>query len=191
MKPWYNNYCFSTRSLNDEPMYNSDMVLYYMSYILRTGNPPEEMIDQNIRTDYTKLRYLIKLDKKLGQNFSIIREFIDGEAHIKGFLLAYTGLLNYYTILPEYELGKGYVDFLFQPNLHFAEAPYAYLLEVKYMKRDEPENRIATLKKDARAQLLKHAADDYITSLIDKAELKLITVIFRGWELAGMEEVSV
>ena len=37
-----------------------------------------------------------------------IREFIDGEAHVKGFLLAYLGLTQGYILLPEYESSKGY-----------------------------------------------------------------------------------
>lgn len=300
MKPWYDNYCFSEESLG-ENMYNSDMVLYYINRYLLGGRPPREMIDKNIRTDYNKLRHLISIDKKPGENFSIIREivetghttatlndafsvermvepdnfksllfyfgllsiqnmqqgdvvlaipnhtvreqmysymtegyaqsdifrlnfdelgklmkamaygcqwqavfayiaselekqsrireFIDGEAHIKGFLLAYLGIVHYYQILPEYELSKGYADFYFQPNPLLNDMPYAYLLEVKYMKRNEPESRIAELKEEARRQLLKYDSDELITSTLGKAELKRISVIFRGWEIVGMEEV--
>lgn len=46
-----------------------------------------------------------------------IREFIEGEAHIKGFLLAYLGLTSGYIILPEYESSKGYADFYMMPDL--------------------------------------------------------------------------
>lgn len=121
---------------------------------------------------------------------SRIREFIDGEAHVKGFLLAYLGLTNYYCLMPEYELGKGYADFYFRPNPRLADMNYAYLLEVKYMKRDEPENRILALKEEARAQLLRYASDDVVTSTLGNARLRLITVVFRGWEVADMEEVG-
>ena len=37
---------------------------------------------------------------------SRIREYIEGEAHIKGFLLAYLGMYRYYQLYPEYELNK-------------------------------------------------------------------------------------
>ena len=33
MKPWYDNYRFSEECMN-EPMYNSDMVLYFLSNYL-------------------------------------------------------------------------------------------------------------------------------------------------------------
>lgn len=300
IKPWYDNYCFA-EGCADEPMYNSDMVLYYLNHCLGTGKPPRDMIDKNIRTDYNKLRHLIKADRELGPNFSIIREvietgqttatlkdafsveamthpdnfksllyyfgllsiqgvergntvlaipnhtvreqiysylteayadadifridthqieqlvgnmayigewqplfhfiaseldkqsrvreFIEGEAHIKGFLLAYFNLTNYYMALPEYEVAKGFADFYFQPNPRLTDMPYAYLLEVKYMKRDEPDNRISTLKEEARTQLLKYASDEPITSTLGNAKLRLITVVFRGWEIADMEEI--
>ncbi|NDV66150.1 ATP-binding protein [Bacteroides sp. 224] len=304
IKPWYDNYCFAEDML-DNSMYNSDMVLYYLNWLMQTGKPPREMIDKNIRTDYNKLRYLIKTDHELdaGSNLSVIREivetghttatlkdgfsvdemvkpdnfksllyyfglvtiqgtkqgdtllgipnhtvreqmytylveglgdanafqldfyelaqlmkgmayrgewqsvfsyigaelekqsrirqFMDGEAHVKAFLLAYLGLTNYYQLMPEYELGKGYADFYFRPNPRLTDMEYAYLLEVKYLKRDEPESRIATLKADAREQLLKYASDKIVTSTIGGAKLKLITVVFRGWEVAEMIEEEI
>lgn len=48
---------------------------------------------------------------------SSIREFIEGEAHVKGFLLAYLGLARTYIIYPEYEANKGYADFYMMPDL--------------------------------------------------------------------------
>ena len=301
MKPWYDNYCFAEECL-DESMYNSDMVLYYLNHYMVEGRPPREMIDKNIRTDYGKLRHLIKVDKGLGENFSVIREvvesgrtaanltdafsvermlapdnfksllyyfglltiqgtergtavlaipnhtvreqmysyltesladtdvfridvyklaqliqnmaydgdwqpvfayiaselekqsrvreFIDGEAHIKGFLLAFLGMTHHYMVLPEYELAKGFADYFFQPNPRLTDMPYAYLVEVKYLKRGDSDTQIPALKADARAQLLKYASDEYVNSTIGGAKLRLLTVVFRGWELLDMEEVS-
>ncbi|NDV60116.1 AAA family ATPase, partial [Bacteroides sp. 519] len=302
MKPWYDNYCFASRSYGRETMYNSDMVLYYLNWLIQSGFPPDEMIDKNIRTDYNKLRYLIKTNREvdtssnlsviqeiiekgyttavLNDGFSVdemlkpdnfksllyyfglvtiqgtefgdvllgipnhtvreqmytylieglvdadifcldfyelaglmknmayrgnwkavftyigselekqsrIRQFMDGEAHVKTFLLAYLGLTNYYQLMPEYELGKGYTDFYFRPNPRLADIEYAYLLEVKYMKRDEPESRLETLKADAQEQLLRYASDQIVTSTIGGAKLRLITVVFRGWEIVEMVE---
>ena len=119
---------------------------------------------------------------------SRIREFIEGEAHVKGFLLAYLGLLNYYCLVPEYELGKGYADFYFRPNPQQPDIAYSYLMEVKYMKRDAPDSQLKELEEEARAQLLKYASDPVITSTLGRAQLRLITVVFRGWELVEMKE---
>lgn len=63
MRPWYDNYCFAERSLKTDPkMFNSNMVTYYVNTLLRRGTPPDSMEDPNAKTDYTKLRQLIRLD---------------------------------------------------------------------------------------------------------------------------------
>ena len=63
-------------------------------------------------------------------------------------------------------------------------------MEVKYLKRDAPESRIATLKEEARTQLLKYASDEIVAQTIGGAQLKLNTIVFRGWEIVGMEETD-
>ena len=63
MKPWYNNYCFAEECMDDERLYNCDMVLYYLRYQVNRGCPPKEMVDKNIRTDYKKLKMLADIDK--------------------------------------------------------------------------------------------------------------------------------
>lgn len=302
MKPWYDNYCFAEDALG-ESMYNSDMVLYFLDNVLAHGKVPKEMIDKNIRTDYNKIRHLIRIDRELGQNFSIIREivetgstvgaisdsfsaltmvdpnnfksllyyfgmltisavergkvrltipnqtvreqlynyltdtykqsdlfaidfdhlgnlmenmayegnwqpvftyigeelkrqsrireFIDGEAHVKGFLLAYLGLTNYYYLQPEYESGKGYADFYFRPGVYPDDIEYTYLLEVKYAKASDPAGCEQELLTEARKQLLQYAADPIVTQTIGKTRLKLITVVFRTWEVVAMEETQI
>ena len=78
MKPWYDNYCFSVKCLNDPPMYNSDMVLYFVdNYIRNKGELPEKMLDANIRTDYNKLRMLIRKDRGFEHNASIIQHIVE------------------------------------------------------------------------------------------------------------------
>ena len=73
MRPWYDNYCFARDSLMKESkVYNSNMVLYYLSNQVRNGRSPEEMNDPNARTDYQKMKKLIQLDKLEPQRKSII-----------------------------------------------------------------------------------------------------------------------
>lgn len=299
MKPWYDNYCFSTRSLN-EPMYNSDMVLYFLNNYLPHQEAPDQMIDMNIRTDYNKLRHLIRIDKTFGVNASIIqdvvanggiiaeintsfpaealilpenfksllyyfgllsikevskgrtflgipnltvreqlytylieayreahifnldhyelenliwkmayegdwqpvfryfageldrqsrvREFIEGEAHVKGFLLAYLGMVGGYIIQPEYEANKGYADFYMMPDLlHQPDIAYSYIVEVKYARRDATEADIEALRREASVQLQRYATDPLVAETKGKTQLGLITLVFKGWELAVCE----
>ena len=89
MKPWYDNYCFAVECVDAPPLYNSDMVLYFLdNYIRRKGRIPQDMLDANIRTDYSKLRMLIRKDEGykyklsqegsfLGTNASIIQQIAE------------------------------------------------------------------------------------------------------------------
>ncbi len=74
MKEWYDNYRFSRGA--ETAMFNTDMVLYFMSHFLSSRRPPENMIDQNVRIDYGKLRHLMVLDRKLNGNFGYLSEII-------------------------------------------------------------------------------------------------------------------
>ena len=63
MKPWYDNYCFAEESLRTDPkVFNCDMTLYYLRHRVMSGASPKEMVDKNIRTDYSKLKMLARLD---------------------------------------------------------------------------------------------------------------------------------
>ena len=75
MKPWYDNYCFSEDSL-EERMFNSDMTLYFLNSYLQLKKVPKMMVDNNIRTDYNKLRHLVQIDKTFGVNASVIQRII-------------------------------------------------------------------------------------------------------------------
>lgn len=301
MKPWYDNYCFSTESLNEPSMYNSDMVLYFMNRYLLNKRIPNNMLDANIRADYNKLRHLIHVDKTFGENASVvqeivekgsttgiiadsfpaediikaenfksllyyygmltihgtrgpmnilsipnqtvreqlygymidiyqqatdlsldvdklnflmydmayegnwepyfkhiaerldnqssIREFIEGEAHVKAFILAYLGLNSYYIARPEYESNKGYADIFLQPRLlQLPDMAYSYCIEVKYAKRDAADMEIEKLTADAKTQLKQYAASEWILQDKETTELKSIVLVFKGWKLVKVEE---
>lgn len=119
---------------------------------------------------------------------SAIREFIEGEAHIKGFLLAYLGLTKGYIIFPEHESSKGYADFYMMPDLvRQPEIAYSYIVEVKYARRNATDVEIASLKAQAAKQLHQYAADEKVQKTKGNTELRLITLIFHGWELECFE----
>ena len=76
MKPWYNNYCFAEDYIDDERLYNCDMVLYYLRHQVAFDRSPKEMVDVNVRTDYKKLQMLANIDRgnKMENRMSIIEE---------------------------------------------------------------------------------------------------------------------
>lgn len=71
----YNNYCFSENT--DEKVYNSDMILYFYNNYLQQGKIPSNFLDENVRIDYGKLRFLIMESKKLNGNFNILSEIFE------------------------------------------------------------------------------------------------------------------
>ena len=78
MRPWYDNYCFSEESLGDENrVFNSDMVLYYLRNYIMYKSAPKVMLDPNTKTDYNKLKKLIQLDRLDGDRKGILRQIAE------------------------------------------------------------------------------------------------------------------
>ena len=86
MREWYNGYRFAKTAPGD--LYNTDMVLYYIKHSIPNEPIPDDLIDANIRIDYTKLRHLLLVNqrasagaKRLNGNFDLLRHVIgEGEA---------------------------------------------------------------------------------------------------------------
>lgn len=134
-QPWYDGYRFATAASTH--LFNSDAVLYFVEYATREGTAPPSLIDQNLRTDYTKLRHLLTVDRQLNGNFSLLREIIaEGETvsevtpsfpveqllNHENFasLLYYLGLLTFDGL-------RGDMPVLRIPNLTVRELMYSYL----------------------------------------------------------------
>ena len=88
MKKWYNGYQFSVKA--KRKIFNSDMVLYFLSNYLREGEFPENMMDLNIASDYGKIAKVFEIsDKK--RNLKYLDQLIcDGEINtsiVRGFSL--------------------------------------------------------------------------------------------------------
>ena len=78
IRPWYDNYCFAEDCLGESPLFNSDMVLYFVdNYTRNNGRFPSKMLDSNIRTDYSKLRMLIRKDRGFEHDASIIQHIVE------------------------------------------------------------------------------------------------------------------
>ena len=121
---------------------------------------------------------------------SSIRDFIEGEAFVKTFILAYLGLTHYYIARPEYESNKGYADIFLQPRLlQLPDMVYSYCIEVKYAKRDASDTEIEKLLTDAKTQLKQYATSEWIQQDKGTTELKSIALVFQGWKLTRVEEV--
>ncbi len=73
---YYNGYLFSEDA--KERVFNSDMVLYYISRYNIDNCSPRELVDSNIASDYAKMRNLFTLANK-DRNFKILDSIMKGE----------------------------------------------------------------------------------------------------------------
>ena len=64
MREWYNGYRFAKNAAGD--LYNTDMVLHYLKGSVPNKPMPDDLIDPNIRIDYTKLRHLLLVNQRGG-----------------------------------------------------------------------------------------------------------------------------
>ena len=74
MGEWYNGYRFAKNAGTD--LYNTDMVLYYLDHSIPNRDVPDELIDDNVRIDYGKLRHLLVVGRQLNGNFDLLRDVI-------------------------------------------------------------------------------------------------------------------
>ena len=139
MKPWYDNYCFAEEGLGESRVFNSDMVLYYLSNQVAEGHAPKEMVNPNARTDYQKMKRLIQLDRLEPQRKSIIYRIAE-EGYIDSRIVPYfpasemvkfdnfVSLLYYYGMLTIAGT-NGLMLRLGIPNNNVRRQYYGYLLE--------------------------------------------------------------
>ncbi len=90
MREWYNGYRFARGAEGD--LYNTDMVLYYLSESVPNEPVPDELIDVNVRIDYGKLEHLLVVNRdagvrRLNGNFDLLRH-IAGEGGADADLVA-------------------------------------------------------------------------------------------------------
>ena len=71
---WYGNYRFNKEK--EYTIYNTDMLMYYIKHLINEGKEPDELVDVNVRTDYSKLRYLLITSSKLNGNFEELNNLI-------------------------------------------------------------------------------------------------------------------
>ncbi|KPA18820.1 hypothetical protein MHK_000962, partial [Candidatus Magnetomorum sp. HK-1] len=135
MKQWYSNYRFTKRAKN--VMFNSDMVLYFVQEAMKDSALPENLIDQNVKIDYKKLRYLITIDKQLNGNFSRLKSIIENQFIISNIEYSFPideltnpenfiSLLYYFGLLTIHEKKRG--KYLLKiPNLTILSLMYGYI----------------------------------------------------------------
>ena len=72
IKPWYDGYCFAEEKIGKECVFNSDMALYYLKALVAKGEPPKNMVDANIKTDYEKLKIIADIQRRQCGGVSVV-----------------------------------------------------------------------------------------------------------------------
>ena len=166
MKPWYDNYCFAQECYGETTMYNSNMVLYFVkNYIDNNGKAPMDMVEDNIRIDYEKLRMLIRKDKEFAHDASIIQTLVS-QGYITGTLKKgfpavsitnpdnFVSLLYYFGMLTISGMHQGKTK-LTIPNHVVQEQLYTYLLNTY----NEADLSFSSYEKDELSSALAYRGD--------------------------------
>lgn len=160
MKPWYDNYCFAVKSYGKTTMYNSVMVLNFISnYIDNEYDIPDSMVETNIRIDYDKMRMLIRHDKEFAHDASIIQQLVT-----QGFVIGtlnenfpaerindpdnFLSLLFYFGMVTIDGTYKGETKFII-PNEVVRDQMYTYLLDT-YKENDLVYDRYSKSKLESK-----------------------------------------
>ena len=302
IKPWYDNYCFAKKSYGRTTMYNSNMVLYFVdNYIRNEGHMPDDMVEENIRVDYNKLRMLIRKDKEFAHDASTIQTLVQqgyitgelktgfpaetvaepdnfisllfyfgmltisgalegetkliipnqvvreqlysylldtyneaelrsdnwekgklasamayrgdwkayfnyiaeclhryssqrdkqkGEAYVHGFTLAMTAQNRFYRPISEQENQEGYADIFMFPLLDiYKDMLHSYIIELKYAKGKDSDEKVEQLRQEAITQAKRYADSETVQKAIGTTTLHKIVVVYQGMKMAVCEEI--
>jgi hypothetical protein len=134
LRAWYDGYLFNINAKSH--VYNPDMVLYFAVRYQRTKKYPDNLLDPNIASDYTKIRNIFKIQQNEETHLNTLRQLSDtGEitaelttefSLVKNFtqndlvsLLFYMGFLtiqaeelgSHIFTFPNYVIKKLYADY--------------------------------------------------------------------------------
>jgi hypothetical protein len=135
MHRWYNGYVFSGNT--SIPVFNTDMVLYFINVSKLSYGLPTYLIDDNIKIDYNKLRHLMFVSRQLNGNFDILKTIMEQGEIISPINQSFPidqllepdnfiSLLYFFGLLTFREMKQG-SSLLVIPNLAISHLMYGYI----------------------------------------------------------------
>ena len=121
-----------------------------------------------------------------------IRDYIQGEKVVQGFLAAYLNITECFAFHTERELAKGYADICLEPVLsRHPGIRHGYVIELKYLKRSDTvdEKRIAEVADKAESQLQGYLADARLAQQFPEVRFTGLAIVFHGWEMVHSSAV--
>ena len=122
-----------------------------------------------------------------------IRDYMDGEKVIHGFVAAHLSMIDQFMLHSEHELNKGFADLYLEPFVaQYSDMRYGYVLELKYLKRSEvlDESLVANKVQEAVLQLRGYLADPSLSRRYPSVQHLGLAMVFHGWELVAYEAVG-
>ena len=115
-----------------------------------------------------------------------IRDYLDGEKVVQGFLAAYLSVSRHFLVRTEPELNKGFADIALEPLVaQYPELRHGYLIELKYIKRgDASEAKVRAAVEGAESQLRRYLADERLAKMYPSVQFTGLAVVAHGWEIA-------
>ena len=175
---------------------NNNVRLQYYHYLLDEYSSIHsiDLADLEDYFDQTALhgdwRPLMGFILKAYHDTTAIRQLIEGERNLQGFMNAYLTLTNYYLVAPEMEFSHGYCDFFLLPNYKvYPMVEHSYILELKYLKADATGAEAERQWAEAVEQVKSYAADKKLQSMLHGTQLHPIVVQIKGYDLVKYEEI--
>ena len=122
-----------------------------------------------------------------------IRDYLDGEKVIHGFVAAHLSMVDQFLLHSEYELNKGYADLYLEPFVaQYPDMGYGYVLELKYVKRSASldASGVADKVQEAVLQLRGYLADPSLRRRYRSVRHIGLAVVFHGWEMVAYQAVK-
>ena len=119
-----------------------------------------------------------------------IRQLIEGERNLQGFMNAYLTLNPYYLTAPEMEMNHGYCDFFLMPDLQrYPMVAHSYILELKYLKKEANASEADEQWSQAVVQIQRYAKSEKVNQMTAHTRLHLLVLQIQGFDLIRCEEV--
>ena len=177
---------------------NNNVRIQYYHYMLDEYQTINALPVADLRNAYDGAaldgdwRPLIEFICKAYHDTTAVRQLIEGERNLQGFMNAYLTLTNYYQVAPEMEFSHGYCDFFLLPNyLTYPMVAHSYILELKYLKTDATEAEAAKQWEGAVEQIKTYASDKKLQNMLHGTQLHAIVIQIKGYDLVKYAEVQV
>ena len=124
---------------------------------------------------------------------SVVRDSLNGEPLINGFMRSYLTMRSGYMVLPELEFNGRFCDYAFFPDQSLApefRATHSYVIELKYSKKGASESEKAAHHAEALDQLAGYAKSPNLARLAAGTPVHFLDIEFAGREMIRCEEVK-